>query len=107
MKIPEESELIAMLDKTEKEQLRSLQNMGVMVIRPETNESFDYWWESLPDLAERLWEKAKPRLTVHILAMVFNFEDEENLLLNWIRDAKPIHRIVASLIALKRAGVEI
>jgi hypothetical protein len=46
-----EQELLDLLNKPEDEQLQTLQNYGVCIIRPDTNEAGGRYWESLADIA--------------------------------------------------------
>jgi len=120
-----EAELLGLLTKTEEEReqvfvkyglLKSrrvshvlTQNVTSMEIHAIRNKDINrelFVHETEADLAERLWKKAKSHLTLNILHEVFGGDSYE-LMINWIRDAEPIHRIVAAIIALQRVGVEI
>ena len=78
--------------------------------------------ESLADLAERLWEKAVEKvgtkLVSYLSESIDKFDTPEFILKSgrsmacewkvwWLFYAKPIHRIVASLITLQRSGAKI
>lgn len=68
--------------------------------------------ESLADLAERLWEKAtscEVITSLHIACGIVSGINscDNDIVRGWFFVyAKPIHRIVAAIIALQRAGVE-
>jgi hypothetical protein len=134
--IPEQ-ELLELPKKTEEEQAKWLSDKYILksspvYLRPtftglgdrdgvcEETLAGDTTWnqrlESLADLAERLWEKMWDgkslgmtwRITRDCLLLVGgNTEFEESLMKWWAMFSRPIHRIVAALTALKRAGVEI
>lgn len=125
-----EAELIALLEKTPTEQENYL---ACNKIQKSTNcfsvccPDCDYSWdedvyESLPDLAERLWDKAQYECQKQYIAFTNSMVDVFALVTClikpeegtskaefwcwWACEAKPIHRIIAALIALKRSGIE-
>jgi hypothetical protein len=68
--------------------------------------------ESFADLTERLWGPAKRGEITEAMCVVADFVverelDADEVILFFAYDATPIHRIVASLIALRRVGVEL
>jgi hypothetical protein len=122
MKTIPEDELLDLLNKAESEAIEWLSHHDHIIL--DCVEKFSFLdgkvhkvpvWESLADCAERLWEKAKIK-TIFPIAAVYEHlypEIEVNQanrcsMMEWLAmDSKPIHRIVAAIIALQRSGVEI
>lgn len=111
MKITQtEQELLDLLGMTEDEARSYLFHKGILLDRIECDVCDHKILESLADCAERLREKATLYRVTFTQAMqdVFDLEDQNNSLFNfWVFDATTIHRIVAALIAIKRAGGEV
>jgi hypothetical protein len=120
-----EAEILGLLTKTEEEQIEYLYiENNIMKNRWDIANGDNLTVEeSLPDLAERLWRKAYtighiPGIgdvflsaikEVHKIIFPKNYGqvEMEEWMYFWALEAKPIHRIVAALLAIKRAGVEI
>lgn len=108
-----EAKLFALLGKIKEEQTDWLTEKDILQQQDKGHTGF-FRVESLPDLAERLWEKALKisrktnwdelldamHETLNIIPEGFHFDQF------WMYYAKPIHRIVASLLAMKRARKE-
>lgn len=97
------SELLELLTKTEEEQNDWIRDAQLLITMNAC---------CTARLAERLWEKAKYDLTFEIIKLVsvtgkILLESASRFdIFYWLgMESKPIHRIVAALIALRRAGV--
>jgi hypothetical protein len=117
-----ENELLDLLDKTKQEQKQwAIDKYLVKVIGSTGGADDETVYESLADLAERLWEMAylanihSPLLDNAIVRIyenttgirVISKADKITMLTWWLEPKKIIHRTVAALIALGRAGVDV
>jgi hypothetical protein len=115
-----EQELLELPKKTEEEQRRFLRVNKITSIRypvecVQCGEDLSVHHkveESLADLAERLWEKAFTKAYKKLLSTMLHVYSLQRAVsasesFFWMFEAKPINRIVAALIALQRAGVEL
>jgi hypothetical protein len=121
-----EQELLGLLKKTEEEQINWLEKNEILKVPARLYDVCDHiLFESLADLAERLWKKAREiklceggdLLTAlcDVAGVMENrkkctqceHESSAGSVFFWATDADAIHRIVAALIALQRAGVEL
>lgn len=121
MKIPPETECMKLLDMTEQEANEWLQDYDHLISDCPEKLSFVngnvikvHVWESLPDLSNRLWKLAVKHLTLpKAIQDVTEYSTgvrpmkRESIEAWWIYTSQPIHRIIAALIALGRAGVEL
>jgi len=93
-----EEEILDLLTKTEKEQMVWLIDNGIAG----KSDHFDIRViESLPELAERLWEKAIEKAISYLLDVIIEFK------MTLVIKSDSIHRIVAASLVLKRAGAKI
>ena len=116
-----EQDFLDLLNKTKDEQIKWLTDRGILngydrdIQHPVWGCTAKYTQqESLADLAERLWEKAMKQGTTLTVAMVHvaDYCEKKKIIATQVFHwfcyyAKPIHRIVASLIALQRSEVEV
>lgn len=118
--IPEEEEILGLLDKIEGEQIDWIRIKGIfglcMFCTHHSPTHISGHRESLADLSDRLWRLAVEKC-IHVLgdsmllmeAKMFPKEKlpiEPLTLMSWWQfHSTSIHRIVAALLALKRAGV--
>jgi hypothetical protein len=107
-----ERELLELIGKTEQEQVDYLVESKFIRFLPCTQykASGVVRMESLADLADRLWqeaiEKAEPEISCS-MAQISRICGKRAWVDFFAYSAKPIHRIIAAIIALQRAGVEI
>jgi uncharacterized UBP type Zn finger protein len=121
MKIEQsEQELLGLLKMTEEEQIKWLDGKEILAMKHAYG-----FTESLADLAERLWRKAREiesdenSYLLTALCDVADFVENRKkcsqcghelysgVSFFWATDADAIHRIVAALIALQRAQINL
>lgn len=109
-----ESELLALLDKSEEDVGDYLADKGILTMQHRfcVEHGSVEIAESLADLAERLWERTVEKVgTVNFNNIVEMIAEKTTTIPNAFVFRqfylKPIHRIIAAIIALQRSGEEI
>jgi hypothetical protein len=103
-----EQEILDLLEKTEQEQINLFASRHILIKRTNCVSPCGLIYESLADLAERLWEKARDRSELdQVMAQISRNCGQRAWVDFFAYKAKPIHRIVAAIIALKRAGIKL
>lgn len=110
-----EAALVALLDKSDVEHIEFLSTRRISKAYKCHNPKCDLEkYESLADLAERLWKLACEHAElsnamdeIYPIKSCFNGPETRCRFYQWwLFDTTSIHRIVAALIALRRSGVE-
>lgn len=119
MKQIPEQELLDLLNKTEEERQKWFLDHDMLFVLAEKEEQWTLY-ETEADLADRLWERANKTYLKESMVIIYQREVRPNIVFNivtagrfyedsrnwFLYDAKSIHRIVAAIIAIQRAGQE-